>query len=173
MISTSEADYWINTKCNQWRLTRVVICVRFTQHVDHPLVVGSKQPYGVFKQQHECCVDHSVGQLVRVRLRRWRQKKSENRVETSPRRPASSSGRVFTWKSSSASSWFWMVGRVLISLSVFMVRITPSALLTHNNTCTQTRMQHTHTGLVRPADWGVFVCEEILQSPQRTLRNTF
>lgn len=42
--------------------------VRFTQHVDHSLVVSSKQPYGVFKQQHECCVDHSVGQLVRVGL---------------------------------------------------------------------------------------------------------
>ena len=42
--------------------------MRFTQHVDHSLVVSSKQPYGVFKQQHERCVDHSVGQLVRVGL---------------------------------------------------------------------------------------------------------
>lgn len=33
-----------------------------------------------------------------------------------------------TWKSRSASSWFCMMGKVLISFSVFMVRITPSAL---------------------------------------------
>lgn len=33
-----------------------------------------------------------------------------------------------TWKSSRASSWFWMWGRVWISFSVFIVRITPSAL---------------------------------------------
>lgn len=40
----------------------------FTQHVYDPFVVSSKQPYGVFKQQHESCVDHPIGQLVGVRL---------------------------------------------------------------------------------------------------------
>lgn len=42
--------------------------VWFTQHVDDPFVVSSKQPYGVFKKQHERCVDHAVGQLIGVRL---------------------------------------------------------------------------------------------------------
>ncbi len=49
--------------------------VWLTQHVDDPFVVSSKQPYGVFKQQHEGCVDHSIGQLVGVRLKKRTKKK--------------------------------------------------------------------------------------------------
>lgn len=99
---------------------------QFTQHVDDAFVVSSKQPYGVFKQQHESRVYHPVGQLVGVRL------KGNERPDQNV---AAFCCCVFdeeisscTWKSSSASSWFWMMGRVLISFSVFMVRITPSAL---------------------------------------------
>lgn len=51
-----------------------------------------------------------------------------------------------TWKSSSASSWFWMMGRVLISFSVFMVRITPSALK-------QTRAHTTNSKKVLREKW--------------------
>lgn len=39
-----------------------------TQHVDDALVVRSKQPYGVFEEQHEGGVDHAVAQLVGVGL---------------------------------------------------------------------------------------------------------
>lgn len=49
-------------------------CVCFTQHVDDPFIVSSKQPYGVFKEQHERCVDHAVGQLVGVRLQEDKRK---------------------------------------------------------------------------------------------------
>lgn len=42
--------------------------LQFTQHVDDPLIVGSKQPYGVLEEQHERCVDDAVGQLVGVGL---------------------------------------------------------------------------------------------------------
>lgn len=41
-----------------------------TQQVDDPFVVRSKQPDGVFEEQHEGRVDHPVGQLVRVGLRK-------------------------------------------------------------------------------------------------------
>lgn len=40
----------------------------FTQKVDDPFVVGSEQPYGVFEEQHEGRVYHTVGQLVRIGL---------------------------------------------------------------------------------------------------------
>ena len=43
---------------------------RLTQQVDDALVVRGKQPYGVFEEQHERRVDHPVGQLVRVGLRK-------------------------------------------------------------------------------------------------------
>lgn len=49
--------------------TAAVLYVWFTQHVDDPFIVSSKQPYGVFEQQHESCVDHPVGQLVGVGLK--------------------------------------------------------------------------------------------------------
>lgn len=39
-----------------------------TQQVDDSFIVRSKEPYGVFEEQHEGRVDHSVGQLVRIGL---------------------------------------------------------------------------------------------------------
>ena len=52
-----------------------------------------------------------------------------------------------TWKSNRASSWFWMMGRVLISFSVVMVRITPSTLSMIGDRVGvgHTRVGHTHT----------------------------
>lgn len=41
---------------------------RLTQHVDDAFIVRSKQSYGVFEEQHEGGVDHSVGELVGVWL---------------------------------------------------------------------------------------------------------
>lgn len=41
-----------------------------TQHVDDSFIVGRKKANGVFEQQHEGCVDHAVGQLVGVGLRK-------------------------------------------------------------------------------------------------------
>lgn len=46
----------------------VMCSVCFTQHVDDPFIVSSKQPYGVFEEKHERRVDHAVGQLVGVGL---------------------------------------------------------------------------------------------------------
>lgn len=48
-----------------------------TEHVDDPFVVRRKQAYGVFKQQHEGCVDHAVGQLVGVGLKEEQRRKGE------------------------------------------------------------------------------------------------
>lgn len=39
-----------------------------TQQVDDALVVGSEESDGVFEEQHEGCVDDSVGQLVGINL---------------------------------------------------------------------------------------------------------
>lgn len=57
-----------------------LLCVCLTQHVDDAFVVRSKQPYGVFKEQHESRVDDTVGQLVGVGLEDRGQTGDEGKV---------------------------------------------------------------------------------------------
>lgn len=45
-----------------------VACGGPTQQVDDAFVISSKEPDGVFEEEHEGCVDDSVGQLVGVDL---------------------------------------------------------------------------------------------------------
>lgn len=40
----------------------------FTEQVDDPFIVGSKQPDGVFKQEHEGGIDDSICELVCIYL---------------------------------------------------------------------------------------------------------
>lgn len=61
--------------------------VLLTEHVDDPFVVGREQAYGVFKEQHEGGVDHSVGQLVGVGLKEEQSRKCEMK-EARVRTPA-------------------------------------------------------------------------------------
>lgn len=75
-----------------------------TQHVDDPFVVRREQAYGVLKEQHEGGVDDSVGQLVGVGLKEEQRRKGE--VEEPRARGPAAASCSFTWKSSSASSWF-------------------------------------------------------------------
>lgn len=61
---------WKEARGRQKRISGAGLALwpRVTQQVDDPLVVGGKQPYGVFEEQHERRVDHPVGQLVRAGL---------------------------------------------------------------------------------------------------------
>lgn len=44
-----------------------------TEQVDDAFIIGSEEPDGVFKEEHEGCIDDSVRQLVGIDLERCRQ----------------------------------------------------------------------------------------------------
>lgn len=60
--------------------------MRVTQKVDDPFIVSSKQPYGVFEEQHESRVDYSIGELVRVGLERRRETEGSKRLHQFPKK---------------------------------------------------------------------------------------
>lgn len=114
-----------------------------TQEVDYALIVCRKQSDCVFEEEHEGCVDHTVRQFVGIDLvERWRWRQNVMERQWQECNIAWSNSRQFiemplfsaantktlTLKSSSTSIWFWMMGIVLRSFSVFMVLITPSDL---------------------------------------------
>lgn len=41
-----------------------------TEQVDNAFVVSSKEPDGVFEEEHEGCIDDSISQLIGVDLRK-------------------------------------------------------------------------------------------------------
>lgn len=41
---------------------------QLTEQVDDPFVVGSKQPDGIFKQEHEGGINDSIREFVRIYL---------------------------------------------------------------------------------------------------------
>lgn len=40
-----------------------------TKQVDDSLVISSKEPDGVFEEEHEGCIDDSISQLIGIDLR--------------------------------------------------------------------------------------------------------
>lgn len=53
---------------NRHKQRSKVACGGPTQQVDDAFVISSKEPDGVFEEEHEGCVDDSVGQLVGIDL---------------------------------------------------------------------------------------------------------
>lgn len=49
--------------------TKQVVHEGLTKKVDDAFIIGSKEPDGVFKEEHEGCVDDSISQLVGIDLR--------------------------------------------------------------------------------------------------------
>lgn len=115
--------------------------VDFTQEVDYALIVSRKQSDRIFEQKHEGCIDHTIRQFISIDLKeRWRcweqfkvcrptkSQKCKLHVIYGTRVNQQNQYWALTLKSSNTSIWFWMIGMVLRSFSVFMVLITPSDL---------------------------------------------
>lgn len=142
----------ISTRKKQWKSRwGVRSCGGPTEQVDDAFIIGSEEPDRVFKEEHEGRIDDSVRQLVGIDLegcsqhthrrtliswQRWNSETRETgRMElAASRRPERQTAAVggftfrLTLKSRRASIWFWIMGIVLSSFSVFMVLITPSTL---------------------------------------------
>lgn len=41
-----------------------------TKQVDNAFIISSKEPDGVFEEQHEGCIDDSISQLIGIDLRK-------------------------------------------------------------------------------------------------------
>lgn len=159
-----------------------------TKQVDNAFIISSKEPDGVFEEQHEGCIDDSISQLVGIDLRESNQPRhlslkllhsdllphkkqkvcfwireiqqsrctlhtpDEQLLTTRAAEPRGGGLHLkLTLKSRRASIWFWIMGIVFSSFSVFIVLITPSTLCGH----TQSRSRRGQRGEER---WGSKQC---------------